>query len=437
MAGINISKLAKKGGSVTTNRRRSTHSLSTLSDAYRNPSRSEIDLSNLEPKKEVCGLQETSKASLEREQSVSKASLEREQSVSKASLEREQKYPESDFLIKSVSKASLEREVEREQVREQSVSKASLEREQKVDISELSKQEDFLLSYLFETCSSLGQRTSPKIANYDLVELLKTTSGTLRNLLLRLKKKKILAVLKSKNGPSGWRIYELPEATYKQLSNKRNLKRASLEREQSVSRASPNASLRASLDLSSSSSSINTTTTSFEAYDAISSIHIPANLKNLGFSQSHIKQLKEKFTLIESQIQHGLESFSYDLEKGELDRLKARGVQNIIGYFFGAMKAGGYNSVTDGFITAEELAEKEMIERLEVRKKESSERNEKLINLLFEEWLETKTREELSNIENPIYQFLDKFHKANLKNYFQQNEMEKFKKEIDNANSLN
>jgi len=417
MAGINISSLTKTNSTPATTRRRSTPSLSQLSDAYRNPSKHETDT-----------------LPVIREQSVSKASQEREQesheSVSKASQEREQEIKEHDKNPESVSKASQERRPVREQVREQSVSKASREREQKKDINELSKQEDSLLKYLFEVCSSLGQRKTPKIANHTVAALLQTTSGTLRNLLLRLKKKNFLIVLKTKNGPSGWRTYELPEATYKHLSDQRNLTRASLEREESVSRASQNASLGASPALPSSNSSniINTITTRED--DWVQLIQTPLNLKNLGLGQGHIKQLKEKFFLTPEQIQHGLEAFAYDLEKGELERLKSRGVQNIIGYFFGAMKSGGYNPINEGFITAEDLAEKEMIERLENRKKERKERSEKLIDLLFAEWLETKSREELIKIQNPIHQYLDMFHKADLKNHFKKNEMELFRREF-------
>jgi hypothetical protein len=100
------------------------------------------------------------------------------------------------------------------------------------------------------------------------------------------------------------------------------------------------------------------------------------------------------------------------------------------------MKSGGYNPVSEGFISAEDLAEKEMIERLETRMKEGRERSEKLLNLLFEEWLETKSREELIKIENPIHQYLDMFHRADLKNHFQKNEMEQFRREVSNANGF-
>ena len=128
------------------------------------------------------------------------------------------------------------------------------------------------------------------------------------------------------------------------------------------------------------------------------------------------------------QIQKNLESFAYDLDHGELERLKGRGVQNIIGYFFGAMKNGGYNSVKEGFVTAEEFAEQEMLKQLEKKKTEREERKKKLEELLFEEWLETKTRNELIEIEKPALNVMDSFHKAALKEYFVNNKIVEFQK---------
>jgi len=94
------------------------------------------------------------------------------------------------------------------------------------------------------------------------------------------------------------------------------------------------------------------------------------------------------------------------------------------------MKAGGYNPVSEGFVPAEQLAEKEMIERLAIRNKERQERKEKLEDLLFEEWLETKTKEQILEIEKPIHGHLDMFHRAGLKVFFKQNEIEKIKAEF-------
>ncbi len=380
--------------------------------------------------------EQTSNKVVARKQSVINASLERDKSVINASLKRDKSVtgapPKKSPTKKSVTKASLVRGPEREQMCEQSVTKASLEREQKIDITEVSTQGVNMLQYLFQICSSIGERTTPQIKNSTLIEHLETTSGGLRSLILRLKKQGFLIIKKTKNGPSGWRAYQLPESTYKALADLRNTERALLKREQSVTSASPNASLGASLTPSSSNSSniTNTITTRKDDDSWLQEIQIPSNLKSLGFGVNHLKQLKNKFSLSPNEIQSGLEAFSFDLEKGEGERLKARGIQNLIGFFFGAMKSGGYNPVNEGFETAEEAAEKEMLERLKKRKEEKEDRKKELEDLLFQEWIETKEKSELAELSSPPVSFMDTFHKAALKNYFRENEMDNFKRDF-------
>ena len=122
-----------------------------------------------------------------------------------------------------------------------------------------------------------------------------------------------------------------------------------------------------------------------------------------------------------------MEAFAYDLQNGEKERLKGRGI-NPIGYFFGAMKQGGYNSLSEGFKTSEEHAIDEMLARLETRAKKKEEKNKKLEDLLFKEWVETKSKNELVALEKPVMDYMDSLHLASLKGYFLDNEMEEFKK---------
>ena len=300
----------------------------------------------------------------------------------------------------------------------------------KTPLSQLSGLQLNLLQILYHSCRNHGQKYTQPLSVQHLQNYLKTSTGTVKNAIHRLIHKEIIAKYESKNGRGGWTQYKIENFAYAELLQFESDSKVVANYQQSGSKvvAQPIAQPIASLPSSNSSNIINTITTRED--DWVQLIQTPLNLKNLGLGQGHIKQLKEKFFLTPEQIQHGLEAFAYDLEKGELERLKSRGVQNIIGYFFGAMKSGGYNPINEGFITAEDLAEKEMIERLENRKKERKERSEKLIDLLFAEWLETKSREELIKIQNPIHQYLDMFHKADLKNHFKKNEMELFRREF-------
>ena len=116
-----------------------------------------------------------------------------------------------------------------------------------------------------------------------------------------------------------------------------------------------------------------------------------------------------------------------------MERQNNRGIKNFIGYFFGALKQGGYNSVTSGFKSSEEIGEEETIARLEKRKKEREEKKQKLEELLFGEWLETKTKEELNTISHPVGEPMGQFHLAALKSHFLEKEMVEFQKGLNNA----
>ena len=304
----------------------------------------------------------------------------------------------------------------------------------KTHFSELSGLQRNLLKVLYYSCRSNGQKITQPLSIQYLSESLKTTSGTIKNGIHRLVKKGFIQKYCFKNGRGGWTEYKLENHTYNELLQSESSSKVIAKGEQSSSKvvAQPVAELVAKPSSSNSNILLNNTNTTqlSKNYDWLQDIQTPENLKSLGFGVSHIKQLKEKFSLTPEQIQNGLEAFSFDLTQGELQRLKTRGIQNIIGYFFGAMKSGGYNSVSDGFISAEDLAEKEMLERLERKQIERRERKEKLEALLFEEWLETKNKNEILEIERPVSGYLDIIHRAGLKDYFLKNEFDNFKKEV-------
>ena len=130
-----------------------------------------------------------------------------------------------------------------------------------------------------------------------------------------------------------------------------------------------------------SNSNIFNNTTTREEYPNIP-VAIPQALLDIGLKNNHIKQIQSKFDVSDDELSKSLEAYAYDLGKGELNKIKARGISPIK-FFFGAIKNGGHNPVREGFKTSEEWAEIEMATRLEQREKERKERKEKLETLLF------------------------------------------------------
>ncbi len=281
---------------------------------------------------------------------------------------------------------------------------------------------------IFLECYKTGSLTTPPLTIEFLSKSSQVPAISIRKSVQILESKHYLARTEFKNGRGGWTKYCVKEKLYAEMLQlkseeqlEKNMRRSEEQLEYKLENKPENI-------MSSSNSSINNTITTKKDENWLREIQTPENLKNLGLGVNHIRQLKDKFSLSPEQIQQGIEAFSYDLGNGELERLKKRGIQNMIGYFFGAMKNGGYNSVKEDFVTAEDLAENEMLQRLKKIKNERLERKEKLEELLFSEWLETKSKEDLLMIESPLVDYMDSFHKSALKGYFLENKLAEFQK---------
>ncbi len=351
-------------------------------------------------------------AQTERDQCATRASPERDHYVTNELAERDQKIRKTEQKTKSVTSFNKERDQERDWVRDQSVTKASLERDQKKALLELSKQQDFLINYIYETCSAIGQRETPKIQNHVLLDVLKTTNGGLRTALKKLKQKQVLNIIMSKNGPSGWRIFELPEETYKHLSGQRNIERALLMRDQSVTRASLNASPRALPELPSSSSYINTTT-NYKA-GALAKIELTEALTMIGFNQGHIEQLLRDSSLTPEEIQNSLNAFAFDLGFEDVRRK----VRSPIGLIMKLLKNGQAYISEKGYESEEDRIYRELIERADKKNEEKKNLKAKLVEIKFEEWLNDISDDDKRKLAEPIGEFMGMIHRQELKEYF-------------------
>lgn len=444
MAGINVSSLTKDSNQQPSSRRRSSPSLSKLSEAYRNPSKSDTENSsnvvddtlidalksqNSESSHSTGNLLQdigtqlvTNKGSISNQLVTRKDFISNQLVTNKESIGNQGNPAGAPISNQLVTQLVTPLVTNKESISNQLVTEISFKG--------LSGLQRLISSIIFNDIKySDGKITRPMSLSY-LAQASQTTTKTVKTATQRLVKKGVIKREGGKRGKGGWAQFSINKAIYNEMLHSELVTNKESIGNQLVTNWEPNRESNREPSLSSSNSSNNTNTITTRDEDWVQKIQTPLNLKNLGFGIGHIKQLKDKFALTPELIQQGLEAFSYDLEKGELERLKSRGVQNIIGYFFGAMKSGGYNPISEGFITAEELAEKEMIQRLELKQKEGRERSEKLLNLLFEEWIAIKGKEELIKIEKPVYQYLDMFHKNALKDYFQKYEIENFRKEI-------
>jgi DNA-binding transcriptional MerR regulator len=283
---------------------------------------------------------------------------------------------------------------------------------------------------IFNDIKFSNSNVSNPISLSYLAKISQTTCKTAKTSTQRLVKKGVITRVEGKRGKGGWVRFSIKESIYNEMLQSELVTIKEPIGNQLVTNWGANKEPNREPKPSSSNSSIinNTNTTEEEKNESwLDDMQTPDNLKQLGFGLKNIKQLKERFNIEPEEIQRGMEAFAFDISLGELERLKKRGVQSVIGYFFSAMKSGGYNSVNAGFLTSEERAEKDMLERLEAKKEQRQERDKKIKDLLFEEWLEDKSDEELISIAKPVISFKDNIHLADLKGYFLENEISETK----------
>ena len=407
MAGINLSQLNITKASVAPVRKKVVR-LDELSDSYKNPAKVNVEF--------------VSNALVERKQSASSALVDDIESVSNELVERERKTKKEASKVESVSKPLVRALGSALVGFEKSVSKALVGREQNRELSDLSKQQDFFLNYIFEMCSSVGQRETPKIQNHSLLNIINTTPGNLRYLILNLRNMGFLNIIKTKNGPNGWRIFELPENVYKSLSNQRNISRALVERYQSVSNPLVNALGSALVEPPSSSSYINTTT-NYKA-GALAKIELTEGLTLIGFNQGHIEQLLRDSALSSEEIQNSLNAFAFDLGFEDVKRK----VRSPIGLIMKLLKNGQAYVSEKGYESEEDRLYRELIDRAEKKNEEKKNLKAKLVEIKFEEWLENISDSDKKNLAEPIGEFMGIIHRQELKEYF--------KREVYNANDI-
>ena len=312
----------------------------------------------------------------------------------------------------------------------------------KSNIYSLSGNEKKILKHLFLNCYQQGLRVA-RVILYEITKTLQISSKSVcATTLKRLVKKEIILRKGGKRGNGGFADYEIPESIYQhlildnlELGNDKGTIREPLGNHKGTDKGTDKGTSPPSS--SSNNNNINTITTRPQMSDQkdrlISEwdiIQTPEILKELGFGKKHISDMKRNFKFSASDIQELLDLYAYDLEQGELDKLKSRNI-NPVRYFFGCLKKGGYNSVHGGFKSPEEQAQEDQMALLEKRKKEKEKNRKNLEALAFNEWIEKTPDEEIKKLVSPgRLAFMGFVHKPMVQGYFIKNEMEKFLEEL-------
>ena len=312
-------------------------------------------------------------------------------------------------------------------------SKSRVKVEQNLVFSTLVGLQKELVIILFDACQRNGTLETPKITIDFLANKVLNPQISIKKALQIVEKKGFLIRKMFKNGRGGWTIYKLPKTVYQEILQIDNQAKLRQNWSKTGVKVEHKPEYKPEYPTPSSSSSFNykKTTTTDENKRPSRLVCISELLREVGFSQSHVAQVQEKWPKAANKLQESLEALEHDIRKVGLDSFKnQKRIGNLVGWFMGAMKSGGYISTCPDFLTDEEKGEREMLDIIEKVKREREERDAKIKDFLFEEWLKTKTEQELIKLAQPVNEYMDAFHKAMLEGYFEKNVMDEFKKKF-------
>ena len=301
----------------------------------------------------------------------------------------------SDQIPQSVSKQKIKALAKREQ----SVSKALANTELSTPIILTGKEKD-LAQFIYEHCKNIGAFETNEITSEELIEYLNISANRLRNLVIRLTKKKIISVINLKNGRSSWRQFSLSKNVFNQFAFNDSVSKALAKREQSVSKALAEPLAEPLAAAYSSSNILNNITTTIELSEDWKQVNFDT-LRHIGFSESHVKQLSSLTT--PEKLQASINAFAFGLQNNGLAKDYEKSALNTL---IGVLRKGN-DWVEPAYKSPEELLEEKLQKAREsklsqekalIERKKQFE--QELIDIALEEWMLSHSNKEHSELAN-------------------------------------
>ena len=302
----------------------------------------------------------------------------------------------------------------------------------KTHFSALTGLQKKLTEIIFEYCIENASDTTAPIAISHLSQVANSPIRSVKRSIQRLSKKNVLFKSKNKNGRGGWTQYRIEKNIHTELLRMKSGDKVATKWRQSSDKVATELATELATSSPSSSSYINkeTTTTQTDKKNPFKSVIIPEKLRALGFGESHLLQLEKLEHLSLEKIQTSLDHLAFDLNEDKLSKIKT----NPINFLMGILRKGEYVSAD---YTQEAQSEiDEHLAQLKQRKSAREEKKRELEQLLFDEWIESKTDEDLMAIEKaPLGEVRGLLHLELLKLHFVEKEMVSFRQKFSKETS--
>ncbi|MBF0299476.1 MAG: hypothetical protein HQK51_12195 [Oligoflexia bacterium] len=298
-----------------------------------------------------------------------------------------------------------------------------------------------IVQILYNSCRSTGQATTSPISNIHFQQITRSSYGSIKTTIMRLRTKNVVRVVKSKCGQNGWAIYKLHKDLYGELyqneqneywiTNGKQLdnKQVTVQITDQITNASSSSSINNILNTTTTTSDLSSAQTN----DPWSNIQTPEVLRNLGFGKNIIDQVKDRNYLTPEKLQESLDNLACDISINKL--LDKKPGISVVRYFMGATKKGQV-WIAEGFQSPEDEALNYLLKQKEQAFKKRKEIEQKFKLMEFDLWLSELPDEKKRSPEFYLNgtKYMGDIHMASLKGYFETEiwpaKWEQIKKEI-------
>jgi len=251
---------------------------------------------------------------------------------------------------------------------------------------------------IYQNCKMSGSNTTSEITLDHLSSIVGCNKNCIKTTINRLRKKGFLYTIEYKTGRGGWVIYRLSQFIYLDILKNEGLilHDSLLNNEANKWKTQP--ITQPITDHYSSGSNIYKTTTNSKTQINVQlpmewqNINIEP-LKEISFSENHLKQLALLPTLSPEIVQNSINAFAFDLEKNG-KRKNING--DPINFFMGIFRTKGGYTPPSNYETPQERFMRLWKEKMGERNTESKrvEIEEEVFNLSFNDWFKKFTNEQ-------------------------------------------
>jgi len=251
-----------------------------------------------------------------------------------------------------------------------------------------------LVKFVYDECKIARAKTTKQLSIEYIVTTLETPYFSIKATIQRLIKKGVVIRTGLKQGRGGWVTYGVPDLVFNEILRYEETEYKPSTNLVHCSNFEQKPSTQPSTSLSSSSSYINnknTTTNGAELPEEWDNINLDL-LQDIGFSESHLKQLCSLNTpeLVEESIKH----FAFGL----LNNPKTKQYPNPINVLMGVLRKG-QAWVENNYKSLQEIAQEELVARKKAEAERLVKLEQEIYNAEFKIWESGLSATELKAIE--------------------------------------